>query len=211
LPAANIYALDDIWQILNTSQLTLNDPCSFQANGLRAAAGKATVFGTIIEMLKSAKAEKQSTTSVLIPNGQAEVLPIARLTRKTTLSYIARGGKVESAEIGPGIIGLQVYARQITGSQTGLSGGSRVARVQIVPVITTPTEGLGWELSARIKANDIRIYSAGFGLNMRPGDLVVLAPSRYSQDEKAAAGRFFTRAGSKPSVMVVLLLCTSIT
>jgi hypothetical protein len=73
------------------------------------------------------------------------------------------------------------------------------------------TEGLPPELAAQLKASDLRLYSAGFSVTMRPGDIVLLAPREYTTDEVTAAGRFFTRTGPKPVVRVFLFVCTSIT
>ncbi len=204
LPAENIKSLDAVWQVLNADSFRYNDPNGFSANGLRAGAGEFGALDKINEMLKSAQAKKLSATSLLIPNGQAEVLGMGRLTRKTTISYIQRQGALGSAEAGPGILGLQVSARQIADNRP-------LASVQFVPIIAASTEGLAPELAERIKESDLRIYSAGFGLNMKPGDFVLLAPGRYNADETTAASRFFTKTGPKPAVRVLLLVCTFVT
>jgi hypothetical protein len=203
LPVENIKSLDAVRQILNTDSLRYNDSTGFAANRLQAVAGESGALDKVTELLKSAKAKKLSTTSLLILNGQAEVLRIARLTQKTSLSYIGRQGAVKSAQAGPGILGLEVSARQIADMQP-------LARVQVVPAILASTEGLAPALATRLKEADLRFYSAGFSVIMKPGDFVLLTPSEYKPDEITAAGRFFTKPEPNPAVKVLLFVCTSI-
>jgi hypothetical protein len=212
LSANNISNIDDIWKMLNPGApgLRYNNPTGFSANGLRAGAGKYDAYNKIIASLNSADAKKLSTTSLLIPNGQNEVLNIGRLTRKATISYIDRTGAVKTADVGPANLGLYVSARQFSDSQP-------VANVQVVPIISTSTEGLPKELAERLKEKDILFYSAGFRAIMKPGDVVLFAPREYNPDETTAAGRFFTKpelnppaGGASPTVRVLLFICTSI-
>ncbi|MFH1370088.1 MAG: hypothetical protein ABII09_02205 [Planctomycetota bacterium] len=203
LPAENIGRLVDIWNMLSTGSLRYNNSAGFAANGLQASAGKYDAYHKIIALLKSADAKKLSTTSLLIPNGQAEMLNIGRLTRKTTISYIGRRGDVETADAGPGTLGLQVSARQFSGSQP-------VANVHVVPLISASTEGLPKELAERLRENDLRFYSAGFRVIMKQGDILMLAPREYNPDETAAAGRFFIKPEPNPTVILLLFICTSI-
>ena len=205
LPAANVKSLDDIWRELtaNADLLRYTDAGGFAANGLRVAAGGFDDKAKVTESLESMKARKLFTTSFLISNGQAETLPLGRLTRKTTVSYIGRTGAIENAQVGPALLGLQIYARQLPGSTS--------ARVQVTPVILSSTEGLAPELAQRLKETDLLIYSAGFGLNMKPGDIIVLGPSQFSTDVTTAAGRFFTKPEPNPTITVLLMVCTSIT
>ncbi|MGA2092542.1 MAG: hypothetical protein ABSH16_03920 [Sedimentisphaerales bacterium] len=215
LPAKDINLLDNVWAILpdNPESMRITDPDGFAANGLRVAAGTFGKKNKITDALKTIKARKLSTTSLLIHDGQPEMLVLGRLTRKSTIAYIARGGTDANAEAGPAILGLQVYARQITPPRP--SGQAPVAqmisRVQITPAISASTEGLPEELAIRMKQQDVRIYSAAFGLNMKPGDIFLLAPTPYKiGDDATAAGRFLTRNGSEPMIKILLFVCTSI-
>jgi len=203
LPAENIKSLDGLWQILNTDSVRYTDPDGFAANGLRVAVGEYFVLDKVKDMLKSVNAKKLFTTALLIPNGQSEMINIARLNHKTVISYVYRQGIIKSAEAGPGIMGLQVIARQIPGAETP-------ANIQVVPVILASTEGLSPELAARVKATDIRFFSAGFNVMMKPGDFVVVAPVEYKPDDITAANRFFSRTEPKPAVRMMILVCTSV-
>jgi hypothetical protein len=212
LPGDNIKSLDAIWLILNADSLRYNDSTGFAANRLQAAAGESDALDKVTELLKSAKAKKLSTTSLLIPNGQTELFRVARLPRKTTISYIGRQGAIKSAQAGPGIFGLEVSARQSADPSTLLRAGTRpLANVQVVPAILASTEGLVPVLAALLKEADLRFYSAGFSMIMKPGDFVLLTPSEYKADETTAAGRFLTKPEPNPTVRVLLFVCTSIT
>jgi hypothetical protein len=227
LPAKDINLLDNVWAILpdNPESLRITDPDGFAANGLRVAAGTFGKKNKITDALKTIKARKLSTTSLLIHDGQPEMLVLGRLTRKSAIAYIARGGAVVNAEAGPAILGLQVYARQITpprpggqarSTSSGQAGGQTpaaqmISRVQITPAISASTEGLPEELAIRLKQTDLRIYSAAFGLNMKPGDIFVLAPTPGKIDNQtAAAGRFLAGNGPEPMIKILLFVCTSI-
>jgi hypothetical protein len=203
LPAENVKSLDGIWKILNTDTVRYTDPNGFASNGLRAAAGDFVALNKVNGLLKSAEAKKLSTTALLIQNGQSEVINTGRLNSKTTISYIYRKNSIKSAVVGPGILGLQVTARQIPGAQM-------MANVQAVPVISVSTEGLAPELGARLKESELRFYSAAFSMIMRPGDFIVVAPAGYKTDVATAAGRFFTKPEPNQTITVLLMVCTSI-
>lgn len=203
LSVENMSRLSDAWKILTTGAIRYNNAAGFAANGLQAGTGQYTDFQKIIAYLDAAGAEKLVVTSLLLSDGQAQVLNLGRLTRKTTVSYIGRNGAIQTTETGSGVLGLQVSARQFSGSR-------EVANVNLVPVISTYTEGLPKELVERLRENDVRISSAGLRVIMKQGDIFMLAPDEYSPDETPAAGRFFTRPGPKPAVIVLLFVCTSI-
>jgi hypothetical protein len=211
LSADNIAAMESIWQMLNPGTLRYNDPNNFAANGLRAAMGNFAEFKKVTAMLKTANATKQPTTSLLLTDNQPELVSVARMPNKTIISYIDRQGAVKTAEVGLGVAGLQVFARQITNSSspTG-TNAAQLASVHAVPAILASTEGAAPAIAERLKEHDLRIYSAGFSAIMKPGEFVILSPVEYKQDEITAAGRFFTKQGPKPNIRVFLLICVAI-
>jgi hypothetical protein len=216
LPAKDINLLDNVWAILpgNAEGLRITDPAGFAANGLRVSADTFDKKNKIIDALKKIKARKLTTTSLLIQSNRPEMMVLGRLTTKSTIAYIARGGADTNVETGPAILGLQVYARQfkpptVSGQTTS---AQTISRVQITPIIAASTEGLPEELAVRLKQKDLRIYSAAFGLNMKPGDIMLLAPTPGKIDnDTTAAGRFLTRNGPEPIIKILLFVCTSIT
>jgi hypothetical protein len=219
LPAENFASLDDIWRMLNPGSLRYNDSNSFTANGLRAAMGEFAAFNKVSEMLKSANATKLPTTSLLMSDNQPELLRITRMPHKIFISYMARQGAVKNAEVGPGIVGLQISARQIISSsmspRTDRTDSSAVsirqlASINVVPAILASTDGVAPALVERLRENDLRINSAGISAIIKPGDFVMLCPREYKLDEITAANRFFTKPGPKPAIRIFLLVCVSI-
>jgi hypothetical protein len=221
LPVDNITSMEGIWQILKPGTLRYNNLDGFAANGLRAAMGNFAAFNKVAEILKTANAKKLPTNSLLISDNQPEMINIARIPHKT-ISFIGRQGIVKNADVGPGIVGLQVLSRQIISNPTAprtnkppesdvevQANRPQPVNIQITPVIFSSTEGAAPALAERIKENDLRIYSAGFSAMMKPGDFVLLSPREYNPDETTAAGRFFTKSGPKPTITIYLLVCAS--
>ncbi len=219
LPAENIASLDGIWRMLDPGSLRYNDSNSFAANGLRAAMGEFATFNKVSEILKSANATKLPATSLLMSDNQPELLRITRMPHKTIIPYIDRQGAIKNAEVGPGIIGLQILAGQIISSsmspRTDRTSSSAVsirqlASIRITPAILAETEGVAPALAERIRESDLQINSAGIYAIMKPGDFVMLCPREYKPNEITAADRFFTKPGPKPAIRVFLLVCVSI-
>jgi hypothetical protein len=215
IDAETIASMENIWQILSPGKLRYNEFNSFTANGLRAGMGKFREFVKVTTMLKTANATNLPKTSLLLMDGQPELVRIARTPSKKTISYIDRQGAVKTAEIGLGIAGLQIHAQQINTSallkkDSQAADSAQMASVHVVPAVLASTEGIAPALAERIKERDLRIYAAGFSAIMKPGEFVMLGPSEYKQNETAAVNLFFSKPGSKPTVRIFLLVCVSI-
>ncbi len=224
LPAENVASMEDIWQMLNPGTLRYNDSNNFAANGLRAAMGKFAEFTKITAMLKTANATKLPTTSLLMNDNQPELIGIARMSNKAIISYIDRQGAVKTADVGLGIVGLQLFTQKIISPSTILRtspsttpgagsptpGTAPMASLRIVPAILASTEGAAPAIAERLKEHDLRIYSAGFSAILKPGEFVLLGPAEYKQDDIMAASRFFNKQGPKPAIRIFLLVCVSI-
>ncbi len=124
---------------------------------------------------------------------------------------------MDGVSIGPGMVGLRIKAEKIPGSKG-------VCQVSALPVFSPPIRGAIPQLLYRAKASEFLFKSAGFGLKMSPGDLVVLGPEEYIDHQITLGSLFFSRPqGSlffsrterkppelKPAVKIFLLLCTGI-
>lgn len=222
LPADKIKSMEAAWQMLKPGTLRYNDLDGFAANRLRAATGDFAALNKVTEILKAANARELPKNSLLVSNNQPETINISRAPRKT-ISFIGQHGVVKDADVGPGIMGLQILSRQLTSDLippgTDKSPESNVevqanrpqsVNIHITPVIFSPTEGAAPVLAEQIRKNDLRVYSAGFSATMKPGDFILLSPREYNPDETTAAGRFFTKSWPEPVITVYLLLCLSI-
>jgi hypothetical protein len=217
IPAENISALDDVWQMLYPKPLRYNNYDAFKANSFLVGFGQAQMWSKIIDLLLAADGKGTKRVSLLLPDGRANDLPIARLDKEQTISYISSGGSMERATVGPGMVALRLKAVKIPGSKG-------VCQVSILPVFSPPTRGPIPELVYRAKAGEFPFSSVGFGLKMSPGELVVLGPEKYDSSQitlgslffsRPEGNLFFSRTGRKPperkpAVRIFLLLCTGI-
>ncbi len=217
MPEEKISALDDIWQMLHRKPLQFNDYDAFGANSFLAGFGQAQMWNKIRDLLLAADGKGTERVSLLLRDGQANGLPIARLDNEQTVFYISSSGSMEGVTIGPGELSLRIKAEKIPGSRG-------VCKMSAVPVFSPPIRGSIPELVYRAKAGEFPFSSCGFGLKMSPGDLVVLGPEKYIDHQITLGGLFFSRPeGSlffsrterkpperKPAVRIFLLLCTSI-
>ncbi len=202
IPAENISALDDIWQVLHTKQLQFNDYDAFAANSFSAGFGQIRMWNEAANLLRAGGAKKVKTVSLLLADGQADDLPIARLYRKQTIFYVSTDNSIEGATVGPGELALRIKAENIPGSRG-------VYNVNAQPVFPSPIRSAIPQLAAREKSGEFLFTSAGFGLKMSPGDFVFLGPEKYT-DQITLAGLFFSRNERKPVVRTYLIVCTRI-
>lgn len=217
VPAENISALDDAWQMLYPKPLQFNDYNAFGANSFLVGFGQVQMWNEVHDLLLAAGGKKINTVSLLLPNGQTNDLPIAGLDKKQTIFYISSGGSRKRATIGPGELALRIKAEKIP----GLRG---VCKTGALPVFLPPVRSPIPQLAARAKAGEFLFSCCGFELKMGPGDLVLLGPKEYIDDETSLGGLFFSKPeGSlffskterkpperKPAVRIFLLVCTSI-
>ncbi len=202
IPAENISALDDIWQVLHTKQLQFNDYDAFAANSFSAGFGQIQMWNEVAGLLRAAGGKKIETVSLLLADGQANDLIIARLYRKQTIFYVSTDDSIEGATVGPGELVLRIKAEKIPGSRG-------VCNVNAQPVFPSPIRNAIPQLAAREKSGEFLFTSAGFGLKMSPGDFVFLGPVKYT-DQITLAGLFFSKDERKPAIRTYLIVCTRI-
>jgi len=203
LPAEKIGSLNEVWAVLKTEPLRLADANAFAENSFRAGAGQGAALDRVVSTIASAGGKKMGATLLLVPDGQAETLNIVRLSGRTILSYVASGGSLQHIDIGPGTLGLRITARKLAGSRA-------LCNIQAMPVFSPSTEGLAPQLAARVRAGEFQFTPVGFGLRMKPGDFILLAPQQHIADRSKLGGLFFATPAGKPSVTVLLLICTGV-
>lgn len=212
IPAGKIGLLDDIWRMLHVWPLQFNDYDAFCANLFSAGFGQIRMWTKISALLRDAGAKKTPTVSLLLSEGQADDLIVARLYREQPIFYTSTGGSMEGATIGPGTLSLRIKVEKIPGSRG-------VCNVRVHPVFSPPMMSSIPQLAARAKAGELDFICAGFRLKMSPGDFFLLAPKEYISDQMTLGSLFFTKSKSslsavkperKPAIRVFLVVCTSI-
>jgi len=202
IPAENISALDDVWQMLHTQPLQFNDYDAFKANSFLVGFGQTQMWNKIADSLQAADAKKAKTVSLLLLDRQTSDIPVTRLYRAQNI-YFSTKGSLEGRTVGTGKLAWRIKAEKIPGSRG-------VCKIHALPVFSPPIGSSIPQLAAREKSRESLFTSAGFGLKMSPGDFVFLGPEKYSSDQLTLGSLFFSRPGPTPVVRTFLLVCSRI-
>ena len=99
------------------------------------------------------------------------------------------------------------------------------AKVQMFPLFTRMSTHAISQFAEMEKLQDFPFYSAALQLDMIPGDFIVLAPERHTNDMSTLSGLFFSNpAGSifynspqdrrlperKPSIRIYIITCVGL-
>ncbi|MFA5252961.1 MAG: hypothetical protein WC454_10310, partial [Phycisphaerae bacterium] len=186
MPAENISALTDTWQILYTKPLRFNDHEAFKANSFAAGFGQIQMWNAIGNVLNDAGCKHIETASLLLPDGETSDFTITRLTKEQTVFYTSSSGSLEGATIGPGNLALRIKVEKIPGSR----GVCKVNAQPVFPsLITSPIP----QLAEHAKVNEFLFTPVGFNLKMSPGDFVLLGPDKYIAHQITLGSLFFSK------------------
>lgn len=198
MPAENITALDEIWQMLYKEPLRFVDYEAFGANSFSVGFGQVQMWSEVTRLLDAGGGRKVRRVSLLLPGGQADDVAIAGLPREQTIFYIATDGSMDGRSIGPGRLGVRMKAEKIP----GLRG---VCNVNAWPVFTSPVRSAIPQLADRAKSHEFIFTSAGFGLKMSPGDFFLLGPEKYVGEQMTLGGYFFSKGAPSPGVRLFVI------
>ena len=226
IPAENIIVLNDVWQMLESSHfakegkmgsldtrpLRFNNHNAFTANSFAAGLGRLQMWNNVADLLRNAGGKKTETILLLLPDGQPQNITIARLNHKQSVFYISSAGSTEDADLGPGVIALQIKAEQFPPQKAVCK---MTALPAFLPLISSPIP----QLSAQAKTGEFPFNSIGFSTEMSPGDFVFLGPQKYISHQITLAGLFFapprietgfSSPAEKPAARCYLIVCTAI-
>lgn len=217
VPAENLSKLDDIWQMLYIRPLRFNDYRAFGKNSFSARFGQIQRWEKIQELLLAADAQQITKVTLFLSDGQVQTITVIGLDSPRTVYFTSINGSREGANIGPGILALRVKAKNVPGFKG-------VCDLTAHPVFSLPIKNAVPQLSNRVKFREFPFIAAAFGLNMSPGDFVMLGPKEYISDQTDLCGLFFSNPqGSlffseterklperKPAVRIFVLVCTRI-
>jgi hypothetical protein len=151
----------------------------------------------------------------LLPDGQANDLPVTTLTSSYTISFASSKSEREKITLGPGVLALRLKAQRIPPA-------TNVCRLIGHPVFTVLMPSTIPQLMERDKAREFIFDGAAFGTKISPGELLVLGPANYTSDQSTLGGMFFNKpqgnlffnttqhkpAELKPAVKLFVLVCT---
>jgi len=200
MPAENISALDDVWPILYTKPLKFNDYKAFSANSFSVGFGQNQMWNKVADALRAADGKEVGTVSLLLSDGRADDITIAKLANPKTIFHIPTDGSTQGVTIGPGTVSLRIKAERIPGSRG-------VCNIKAQPTFSPPVSSTIPRLAARRKSHEFLFVSASFELKMGPGDFIFLGPRRYTSDQITLSSLFFSRA--EPSLPAGTFLVAS--
>ncbi len=217
VPAENVDKLDKIRKKLYVRPLRLRDYGAFYANSFWVRFGQPRMWNEVYGMVQAAAGQRVNRISLMLPEDWPETVTITGSERPQSVSYTGLNGSKEVANVGPGILGLRITAKSTSGLPDRCT-------VTAYPVFTPPVQGPVPALETQAKLREFPFTVAAFGLDMRPGQFIVLAPTKYVEDLTTLGGLFFSNPqGSlflddadqtlperKPTVRVFLLICTRI-
>lgn len=203
MPAENISALTDTWQILYSKPLQFNNHEAFKTNSFAAGFGQIRMWNAIGNVLNDAGCKHIETASLLLPDGETNDFTITRLTREQTVFYTASSGSLAGVTVGPGNLSLRIKVEKIPGSRG-------VCKVYVLPAFPSPITSPIPQLNERAKVNEFLFTSAGFNLKMSPGDFVLLGPDKYISHQITLGSLLFSKTKPIPTIKIFLIVCTGV-
>ncbi len=215
IPAENVEKLDDLWQILSAKPIRMNSYGAFSENSFRVRFGRMETLQDIERLLVAAGGQEAGTTSLVISDDQPTDLPVASMPRPSSISYVAMDLSWKKTEVGPGMLVLRLRSEAVPGVRG-------VRKIIAYPTHTLAATNTIPELNNKTRDFEFHFASAAFAAQMGPGDLVVLGPDTYKNEQVTLGGRFFSKPGGTlffdrtkslpprhlPSVRVFVLVCT---
>jgi len=178
--------------------IAIQDRVAFGANSFSAGFGQVQMWNRISDLLDAAGGKKIKTISLLLLDGQADDLAVARLGNEQTVFYVSADGSMEGVTVGPGTLALRIKAEKIPGARG-------VCNVDAQPVFSPPITSSIPQLAARAKSGEYLFASTGFRLKMGPRDFIFLGPEKYIGNQITLSSYFFSRPAPSPSITMFLI------
>lgn len=217
IPADNISKLNDIRRELDTRPLRYTDLLAFNANSFSVYFGQFQAWNTTVDLLIAAGGERRSRMSLLLPDGQTKDITVAGFDHPLSISFISSRHSKEAVRVEPGMLSMRIKT-------ANAPAPTNIAHITVYPVFLAPTSSTIPELDARIKLREFPFTAAAFGLKMKPGDFIFLAPEEYTNDPFSLSSLFFNNPKGvlffnenrlkppelKSAFRVYMLTCTAI-
>jgi len=214
VPAENVEKLDDLWQFLSSKPIRMNSYSAFTENSFRVRFGRIEKIQEIERLLVAAGGQEAGKTSLVIADDQPADIPVASMPRPSTISFVAMDLSWKKTEVGPGMLVLRLRSEPVP-------GGRGVRKIIAYPTHAPAVTNTIPQLNAKTRDLEFHFASAAFAAQMGPGDLVVLGPDTYKNEQITLGGRFFSKPGGTlffdktktlpprhlPSVRVFVLVC----
>jgi hypothetical protein len=218
LPADNVDKLQALWQILSAAPIRLTSYNAFSENTFRLLYGKVALWPRIQELLTEADAQPVTTVSMTVADNDKADLPIADIPVARPITFVGTDLSKQTANVGAGVLALRLVAQPNPWARG-------VRKIIGYPTYSPPVAGAIPALQAQLQRGEFYFRSAAFACEMRPGDLLVLGPEKYTAERVTLGGLFFNEpdetlffnpnkpkpAERKPAIRVYVLVCTQVT
>jgi hypothetical protein len=217
LPADNVDKLEAVWRSLVANPIRLTSYNAFSENSFRILFGKIALLDRIMALLTEAEAQQVTTMALSVTNDPPADLPIAEIPIARPIVFVGTDLSKQTVNVGPGILALRFVAEP----NPWVRG---VRKIIGYPAYKVPTSGAIPELQAQAERRQFYFAAAAFACEMRPGDLLVLGPERYTGERATLGGLFFNKPDEtlffnpnkpkpparRPAVRVYIVVCTGV-
>lgn len=171
----NLANADHIFEILEKEKCQFKNPEAFKANGFAAGSAKSDTWQQLGERLQQAKAVGVRDSAMIVFEDSSQDLFFANTKQKRSVDYYRSQNEHFKMDVVQGQIGWRIRAWSSQDKE-------KTAQVQIMP-ISKPDIPPDISPFVRRRRQRIVIFdTAGFELEMTPGDFVVLSPENYDSD-----------------------------
>jgi hypothetical protein len=216
IPVDRLKDIDEIRQALETEQFKYTSRLAFSENSFSVYFGRVNSLATVQGVLNDASTQKQTSMSLMMSEGQEHTIDIISLNSQRVVFYMSGSGQKEGARVGPGMLGLRLKAEKT-------EDAANACQITAFPVLSIQAGHTISQIDEQIKKQEFPFTVATFGLDMKAGDFVLLAPETLTTEPPGyLSSLFFNIPGGsqffdqdkrkapviKPSVRIFLLICT---
>ncbi|HPS54894.1 MAG TPA: hypothetical protein PLP05_04790 [Sedimentisphaerales bacterium] len=199
VPADDKNTIRDIQRLLYDKPLNINNPQVFAKNNFSVGFNRIDIKDRINQILRNTNSTNLENISILIPTDQQSQIYAKRILKKQNIYYSSEDGTTEAITAGPGDIVLELEVKAIE-AQRG------ICKLYAKPAFLSPLDNRIAELSENTLDGNLNFPSVGFNVNMGPGDLIILTPVAYINNQDSLGSLFFCY--NKPAAVQRIFIIT---
>lgn len=202
MPSQRLGSLNKIWQNLQIKPFTFNNRRFFSNNFFSVGYGQIDIWNSIADRLRAAQCRQTLKTSILLMDGHEDRIVLGDLKRQQTIVKIRSDNSAQSVTLGPGQVVIQITAKNIDGKRG-------VCNMAITPAFYSPVANMIPALKKIEKAKRIFFDTAGFDVDMGPGDFIIFGPKKSVAATATLAGLMFS-SGKSETTKIYMIICTNV-
>lgn len=203
IPADDKKTVGDVQKLLNDKPLNINNPQVFTKNNFAVGFTRIEMLDKINQIFSNTNSRRFGNISILIPTEQQNQIYTKQISKQQNIYYSSEDGSTEAITAGPGDIVLELKVKVIE-TQKG------VCKLYAKPAFLPPLVDTITELSENPDNKYMDFPSVGFDVNMRPGDLIVMTPLEYLNQQSSLGSLFFCDDKPAPVQRIYIILCSRV-